>query len=249
MSDFMITATSRVGCIRKNNEDMILVRSKFVRSDNFQTLISTEGTDRFVIALADGMGGHNAGEIASQEALSNLRFFIDDLPNCLSPAQLIEMLNEWLHSVNQIIASKGYADPRLLEMGTTLVGLIFYNGRFYCMNCGDSRLYRYRNHRLIQLTTDHSLNTLRGEKKHSNIITNCIGAGCKSSYLDILDLTGDVLTGDIFVLCSDGLNDMVADEAICRLLGAGADADHLCQAAIDAGGYDNVSVCVLNVQS
>lgn len=249
MSNFVVSASSRVGCIRTNNEDMILVSGKMVRSDSYCTLVSTEGTDRFVIALADGMGGHNAGEIASEDALSNLQFFLGDLPAGLSFEQLQKMLVEWLGSINQTIASKGRVNPNLAEMGTTLVGVIYYNGYFCNVNCGDSRLYRFRDSCLTQLTKDHSLNNLMGEKKHSSVITNCIGAGCKSSYFDMLDLTADILPGDVYLLCSDGLNDMVPDEKIEQLLADGADADRLCEAAIEAGGYDNVSVCIMNVQS
>ena len=84
---------------------------------------------------------------------------------------------EWHHSINLIIDSKGHADSTMAQMGTTLVGVLYYNQHYYWMNCGDSRLYRLRNGQLTQLTTDHSLNNVHGEKRHSNIITNCIGAG------------------------------------------------------------------------
>ena len=115
------------------------------------------------------------------------------------------------------------------------------------MNCGDSRLYRYRNGQLLQLSTDHSLNTANGEKKHSNIITNCIGAGCKTSYIDMYEFTDDFLEGDVYLLCSDGLNDMVKDDEIARLMSEGANANELCEAAIIAGGFDNVSACVFSI--
>ena len=115
------------------------------------------------------------------------------------------------------------------------------------MNCGDSRLYRFRQEKLTQLSTDHSLNNLKGEKRHSNIITNCIGGGCKSPYLDLYEFTEDFLSGDVYLLCSDGLSDMVPDESIERLMQANASANRLCEAAIEAGGYDNVSACVFSV--
>ena len=87
-----------------------------------------------------------------------------------------------------------------------------------------------------------------GEKKHSNIITNCIGAGCKNSYLDLYEFTADFLPGDTYMLCSDGLNDMVDHEDIEKLMNEGATANALCEAAIEAGGFDNVSVCVFHVE-
>ena len=247
MSRIVLTAASRVGCVRSNNEDMVLAYDKFVRSEAYHTEFMTENVDRFVIALADGMGGHNAGEVASADVLANIQFFLNDLPKGLSVSEFNEMMVVWLDSVNKMINSKGHVDPALAEMGTTLVGLIFYGGKYYWINCGDSRLYRLRDGKLQQLSTDHSLNTIKGEKRHSNVITNCIGAGCKNSYLDIYEMTADFLQGDTYMLCSDGLSDMVHDEDIESLMVDGASANRLCEAAIEAGGYDNVSACVVSV--
>ena len=125
MSRIILTAASRVGCVRSNNEDMVLAYDKFVRSDAHQTEFMTENIDRFVIALADGMGGHQAGEVASEETLSNLKFFIDDLPLGLASGEFHEMMMEWLKSINQIINSRGLVDKSKLEMGTTLVGVLY----------------------------------------------------------------------------------------------------------------------------
>ena len=135
------------------------------------------------------------------------------------------------------------------EMGTTLVGLIYYGKRFFWLNCGDSRLYRLRDGQLEQLTTDHSLINANGEKKHSNVITNCIGAGCDDTFIDMIEFTNNFLPGDTYVLCTDGLNDMVPDEVIREMLVNGATANALCEEAINAGGFDNVSVCVLRVEN
>lgn len=245
----VLTAASRVGCVRSNNEDMVLAYDKLLRSDVYATQFMAENHDRFAIAVADGMGGHKAGEVASEQTLSNLKFFLNDLPSGLAPGEFDEMMAEWLRSVNQMINSQGYVNPDMSEMGTTLVGIVYYSGHYYWMNCGDSRIYRLRDGVLRQLTTDHSLSNARGEKRHSNVITNCIGAGCKNSYMDFFDFTADFMPGDIYLLCTDGLNDMVSDEVIERLLNEGASANKLCEAAIAAGGYDNVSACVFTVHS
>lgn len=247
MSRIVLTAASRVGCVRSNNEDMVFAYDKFVRSEAYQTEFMTENVDRFVIALADGMGGHKAGEVASADTLANLQFFINDLPKGLSKSEFNEMIIIWLDSVNKMITSKGQVDPNMAEMGTTLVGVVYYEGKYYWMNCGDSRLYRFRNGHLTQMSTDHSLNNLKGIKKHSNVITNCIGAGCRTSYVDLYEFTDDFQIGDSYMLCSDGLNDMVKDEEIEHLLADKSSANRLCEAAIAAGGYDNVSSCVFSV--
>ena len=248
MSRIVLTAASRVGCIRSNNEDMVLAYDKFVRSDAYRTEFMTENTDRFVIALADGMGGHRAGEVASEQTLGSLKFFISDIPRGLSIGEFEETMMEWLQYINNSINRQGHSDPSKLEMGTTLVAVIYYGGKYFWLNCGDSRLYRLRDGKLLQITTDHSLSNARGENKHSNIITNCIGAGCKNSYLDLFEFTADFLPGDTYMLCSDGLNDMVKDEDIEKLINEGCTANRLCEAAIEAGGYDNVSACVFHVE-
>jgi protein phosphatase len=248
MSKIVLTAASRVGCVRSNNEDMILAYDQFIRSEAYKTELLTESTDRFVIALADGMGGHKAGEIASADVLSNLQYYISDLPRNLTSGEFNECMVEWLDSVHKTIESKGHVNPEMSEMGTTLVGVVYYNGKYYWLNCGDSRLYRFRDGVLHQISVDHSLNTLKGEKRHSNILTNCIGGGSLHSYLDIYEFTDEVLPGDVYMLCSDGLSDMVPDADIERMMSDGATANDLCEAAIVAGGYDNVSVCIFKVE-
>ena len=185
---------------------------------------------------------------ASELALTNLRYYIYDLPQGLNPAEFENALLVWMESVNNIINSRGKANAEQANMGTTLVGIIFYQGRYFWMNCGDSRLYRLRDGHLEQLTTDHSLNTISGQKKHSNVITNCIGAGCSHAYLDLMEFTDDVREDDVYLLCSDGLNDMVPDSTIEKLLNEKVNANTLCQEAINEGGFDNVSACILSFQ-
>ena len=248
MIELEISAASKIGCVRSQNEDMILVDNKFIREDSYKTFVVLDCEDRFLAAVADGMGGHNRGDVASNDVLRNLQYFFYDIPSNYSAGDFNEAIVGWLDSINNYVASKGRADEQFKGMGTTLVGMVYYNGEFYSMNCGDSRLYRYRGDRLSQLTTDHSLSNMFGSDRRSNIITNCIGGGCNSSYIDMVQMTSDVLTGDVFLLCSDGLTDMVGDQRLCELLGEKADADALCEAAIEAGGLDNVSCCVIIIK-
>ena len=242
-----VTAASRVGCIRDNNEDMILVCDTFIRDDSLSETYEIDPSKRFLMALADGMGGHNSGEVASSDVLHNLQFFYSDIPSGLCAGDFNEVIYEWLTSMNNILEAKGRVEPALKDMGTTLVALALYENNFYWMNCGDSRLYRFRNGKLEQLSIDHSLSNLLGEKGHSNVITNCIGGGCDNSYIDIVKCTSDVKVGDMFLLCSDGLSDMVSDRMIENLLNDGADASQLCDEAENAGGLDNVSVALITI--
>ena len=240
-----MTAASKVGCVRSQNEDMVLLGSHFVRNDAFSTRVDLTNSDRYIMAVADGMGGHNRGDVASSDALHNLEFYFHDLPTGLRPESIKDKFEDWLDSINNIIDSKGRSDEQYKGMGTTLVGLAFYEGQFYTLNCGDSRLYRFRDGDLTQLTSDHSLSNMLGSSQHSNVITNCIGGGATSSFIDIVNITDDIKEGDVYMLCSDGLSDMLPDSIIYTLLAEGSDANTLCDAAVAAGGLDNVSCCVL----
>ena len=242
-----ITAACRVGCVRHQNEDMILIGNHFIRNDAYTARVDLTNQERFMIAIADGMGGHNRGDVASNDVLHNLQFFYHDLPAGLNPSGFNEMIVDWLESINNIVASKGRADEQYKGMGTTLVCFAFYEGEYYSMNCGDSRLYRFRQGKLTQLTTDHSLSNMLGQEKHSNYITNCIGGGCSTSFIDIVKITPDILLDDSYMLCSDGLTDMVSDDKIAALMAQGATANDLCEAAMVAGGLDNISCCLVKI--
>lgn len=247
MIELELSAACRIGCVRHDNEDMILVGYQFIRNDEYRTQLVLGEKDRYMMAVADGMGGHLSGEVASSDVLHNLQFFFSDLPVGLNAGSFNEAIVEWLDSINMVLDSKGKADEQYKGMGTTLVALAYYDGVFYSMNCGDSRLYRFRGEELVQLTTDHSLSSLMGDEKHSSVITNCIGGGCTSSYIDLVQIE-DIQDGDTYLLCSDGLTDMMSDHRLTILLSEGADANDLCNTAISRGGFDNVSVCLIHVK-
>ena len=242
-----LSAACRIGCVRHDNEDMILAGYQFIRDDEYRTQLELGERDRYMMAVADGMGGHLSGEVASSDVLHNLQFFFSDLPVGLNASSFNEMIVGWLESINMILDSKGKADEQYKGMGTPLVALAYYDGDFYSMNCGDSRLYRLRNEELVQLTTDHSLSSLMGDQKHSSVITNCIGGGCTNSFIDVVHIV-DIQDGDTYLLCSDGLTDMMSDNRLSILLAEGADANDLCNAAIVRGGFDNVSACLIKVK-
>lgn len=247
MIELELFAASWVGCVRHNNEDMVLFGDQFIRNGKYHTRVTLGKEDRFMMAVADGMGGHKSGEVASSDTLHNLQFFFGDIPAGLDAGAFNEMIVGWLESINNIIDSKGKVDSRYRGMGTTLVALAYYEGEFYSMNCGDSRLYLFRDGELSQLTTDHSLSSLMGNEEHSSIITNCIGGGCNSSFIDLVQMTPNIKEGDVFMLCSDGLTDMVTDYRLGILLSEKADAQALCDAAIERGGFDNVSTLLIKV--
>lgn len=243
-----INAQSHVGLVRQQNEDMILAGTRLIRDASYTISYTLPEGERAIFALADGMGGHNAGEVASEEALSSLSSFFDALPPALSPEQLREAFSQWNQEIHARLLRLGGEDPACQGMGTTLVGMCLYGGRAYWFNCGDSRIYRLHDGQLAQLSTDHSYEHVAGMSGFSHLITNCLGGGCGDTFIDMREMVPPVSSSDLFLLCSDGLTDLVPDSWIERFLKTGASAAQLVKMACHAGGHDNVSVCLLRVK-
>lgn len=247
-----ISAQSHVGLVRTNNEDMILIGSRRVRDEVYEITLPLDiDSPPLVIALADGMGGHQAGEVASEQTLQSLAAFANGLPAGLSAEELTHAFSEWIGTAHSHLLEMGTCDPACQGMGTTLVGLCIYAGRAYWFNCGDSRIYRMRDGELRQLSTDHSYEWATGVKGHSNVITNCVGAG-GGVFLDMCPIDpfpagGTDGRGDTYLLCSDGLSDLVDDDQLARFLRAEATAPALVRMALQAGGRDNVSAVTVRV--
>jgi serine/threonine protein phosphatase PrpC len=223
---------SHVGHVRALNEDACLVRP-----------------DLGIWAVADGMGGHERGDYASSLIIGEL----GRVRRPTSARELLQAVDETLARCNQTLLER--AENGELS-GSTIVALLIFEQNFAAIWAGDSRLYRHRNGRLEQLTRDHSyVQELveRGElmpeeaRRHPlvNRITRAIGAD-RELHLDVID--GRLEPGDLFLLCSDGLTGMVDDAAIAAVL-AEADpevaAEGLIEAALAAGGSDNVSAIVV----
>ena len=242
-----ISAVCDIGCVRGNNEDMVLVGRKLVRDDKVQMSFALNGQHPvFLVAVADGLGGANAGEVASRMVLEDLRQEIYLLAPGLDREGLKIALSSIALGTHLKIIEEGFADPARSGMGTTLIALLWYEGRLVLINAGDSRLYRFRNGTLTQLSTDHSLRNLLGSLAPSNVITNCFGGG-NAFYVDVEPAGEDVLTGDIFLLCSDGLSGMLADAEIEEILDEEGYEDALLAAARQKGGFDNVSYVLAEV--
>jgi len=218
--------------------------------------------------LADGMGGYNAGEVASGMATTllaeSLRRAIGEVGSQTTDeiaARSIHLqLRELIDEANTEIYFAGQTDFRYFGMGTTLVVAWFYDNCLTVGHIGDSRLYRLRSGCLESLTRDHSLlqerldsgmiTPAQARAFHSrNLVTRALGVepGVKPELQDF-----EVLAGDIFLLCSDGLSDMVDDGDIAKTLREVGDdpaaaADRLVEMANDNGGRDNVSVIVVKV--
>ena len=247
MRKLSISLSSQTGLVRDHNEDMVLVCTETYRDTEAERQLSIDVTDSVVIAVADGMGGHNAGEVASEDVATELGSHIAALPRVLDEDELRDNLDEWISDEHAYLVCQGAENAQQAGMGTTLVGVICYHEHFYAINCGDSRLYLFHDGKLTQLSNDHSLYNLTHRESDRHIVTNCIGAG-NEAYLDFFDITEEIAQGDKLILCSDGLTDMVSDTELQALLTQNATAPDLVKAAYDAGGEDNVSVIVITIE-
>jgi protein phosphatase len=242
-----ISSLTDKGCKRENNEDIGLIMDQLLCDNPIQSVLDVQVDAPIIIAVADGMGGRNGGEVASQMAVERLIDFRATIGKEDDFNRLVELFNPWITNTTTYIRQEGLKDESLRGMGTTLVGMIFTKKSVTAFNIGDSRLYRFRGGWLRQESKDHSQRNLTGDMNvPSNMIYNSLGAGSQS-FADYFNLTGEVKKGDIYLLCSDGLNDMLCEEDIENLLKEHPTANKLVEAAKTAGGKDNITVILIMV--
>ena len=229
-------ATTHVGLVRKVNEDSILAAPE-VR----------------IWAVADGMGGHAAGDVASRMVIDALAM----VPPGLAPAALMQAVRAALHRAHAGIRAEAEA-RNAGTMGATVVTLVLADGHFVAFWAGDSRLYRFRDGGAEMLTTDHSAVAelvLAGEMSWdeaelhplSNMVTRAAGVG---EALALDKVRGELRAGDRFLLCSDGLSRYAGLETLRRLAAQApieTVTDTLLSHALAGGARDNVSIIVVDV--
>jgi protein phosphatase len=241
MMMYEIFAQTDPGRIRKNNEDTVAFDAK-----------------TGLCLLADGMGGYSAGEIASgmAVALINLELvpWLLQAGRQASAREVRQTLETCVKNANHSIFNAAVSDPGYEGMGTTLVAGIFQEGRLMLGHIGDSRCYRLRGQAFEQITKDHSLlqeqidaGLMTPEQAlaapNKNLITRALGVN-DSVRIDINEYRVEL--GDVYLMCSDGLSDMVPDSAMAAILGSAGTlpqkALELVAAANARGGRDNISV-------
>ena len=226
--------------------------------------------DLGLAVLADGMGGLKAGEVASAMAVELVTAELQQLLPKVDPNKADEesgysaeslAIGDAIGKANATIYQVAQTQPQCAGMGTTLVTLLFYDNRVTVAHVGDSRLYRYRHGELEQVTSDHSLiqelidrgfYTREQARKSANrnIVTRALGIAPSVDF----DVQEEVAQkGDIFLLCSDGLSDMLEDDDIREMLREhGQDLKRAARELVDRananGGKDNVSVVLARVQ-
>jgi serine/threonine protein phosphatase PrpC len=242
---FAVAAGTDIGRVRKGNEDQFYADANEYRG---------------LFIVADGMGGHAAGDVASQITVDVISEQLSDL-NDLESTHALEAVATAIQQANRSVYERSLAEHEKYGMGSTASVLILADERFIIGHVGDSRIYLLRDGDLRQLTHDHSvvqeqvdagLITPEEARRHrqSNVITRCIGV---SPTLDPDIIDGDVRLGDVFLLASDGLTGMVEDRRLHQLLSSRVPparmVDALIAEANARGGVDNITAVVVRIHS
>ncbi|GAB3539200.1 Stp1/IreP family PP2C-type Ser/Thr phosphatase [Noviherbaspirillum agri] len=247
------SAKTDTGRVRLQNEDCVAICPEYG-----------------LAILADGMGGYSAGEVASRIAVDAV---ISILERRLAgsraavadsrPVQAIaQLLDEAIHAANGAVLEAADTQPKYAGMGTTIVAAVIRDGRITIAHVGDSRAYRYRAGKLVQLTRDHSLLQEQIDAgliepkwvrfaQNKNLVTRAVGVDAE---MDVEVHDYDAQPDDVYLLCSDGLSDMLMSEEIEEILSRQAGTlksrcESLVKQANYNGGYDNISVVLINLQS
>ncbi len=251
---FVIEAAGgcHIGKVRKNNEDNLYFDGKCLESENIglKNPVYVEAPIRkgLCYAVFDGMGGENFGEIASYAAARKMQQTERTLRDYLIPEK--KYLNRLSMNLNEAVlqAKRAQSTDR---MGTTMVAIYFSGKTVYVCNIGDSRAYRLRDGEFLQLSEDHI--ERRPEKAHNKApLTQHLGIDPEDMLIEPYIAKGDLRKGDMYLLCSDGLTDMLSNLEISCLMHDSNSVDEcvrqLIQAALIKGGRDNITAIVCKIK-
>lgn len=265
-----VAARTHTGLVRMKNEDHYLA----VRAERALQIMLTNLPDDMVasrfdefaygLAVADGVGGSGAGDVASSSALMKLIYLVINTSDWImriidrqDADRVLERMSDRFRKVDDAVRALAENDPSLLGMGTTLTVSISRKRDLFIGHIGDSRAYLLRAGKLHQLTHDHTLAQALidfgiakpedlATRAMRNVLTTCIGSTGERGEAEVQRV--DLQDGDQLLLCTDGLTEMVGDESIGATLGEADTADFACKALIDlalsAGGLDNITVAL-----
>lgn len=250
---------SDIGLVRKVNEDDFLC----LRLNDLLKLKNTEA-DLYLCIVADGMGGRNAGEVASSMAVHEVVEFIKEkhinvlLEKDISEEKIFDLIREAIYYSNDSIYKKSLLNSEFVGMGTTLSMILIKDNNVFYGHVGDSRIYIIRKNEIAKLTEDHSLvaelvkkGTIKPEEavRHpqKNIITRALG----TEYNIEADLgKHEMMDEDYILLCSDGLSNLISDSEIMEIVLSAKNVDQACDNLINKakenGGFDNITVVVIH---
>ncbi len=242
MNGFGITDT---GLVRKNNEDAIFVSNRSV------------GPLPNLYIIADGMGGHNAGEIASNNCIAAFCDYVQALEQ--DETEILDVLMAGVHAANQKVYHMSVENPDLSGMGCTLSLCVMSGGKLYMAHVGDSRVYVAHDHKLRQVSHDHTFvnemvkaGEMTAEQAKTdprrNLITRAVGT---EEDVRPDSLVIDIFPGDTVLLCSDGLSNYISDEELLAGIQSENSLESKCETFVEyakqKGGNDNISVILVSV--
>ena len=243
-------ALTDIGCTRKENQDRVLADHNLG-----------------LFAVADGMGGHQHGEIAAEVAISSLRYYVEITRESFDAtwpfgynfdiSQDANRLSTAIQLANQQVWKHARQSPECDGMGTTVAAVLLGDGCLTIANVGDSRIYRFRYQELTQLSYDDTLVNTMSEQgadpvdlaNHPmrNVLTQAAGS---KDALNVHLVEQPLVSGDMYLICSDGLHGVIGDAAIRSILASSDNLEHIAQrlnqAARGNGGPDNISTVLLS---
>ena len=236
-----MAALTNKGRVRENNEDALYADVR----------------DRVAI-VCDGMGGHAGGHVASELAVQVMSHALRQLkPNdWVNEDDVVEAMKQAVFGANDHILSRAKIDPELFDMGTTVVACAFMQDRVITANVGDSRIYRIVNDAIEQVSNDHSLvaervrdGLLDPDSAEAAMLANIITRALGMEQVTVDITIEDLQPGDLYLLCSDGLCDMLTDLDLLRTVTTAGSLDaaamHLVDLANERGGLDNITVALV----
>ncbi len=237
---------SDVGIVRSNNEDFIFVTDEPI------------GSLPNLFVVADGMGGHNGGEVASRTAVESFLEYLKSNEN--KSADVLDFLISAAGHANKFVFDMSESDPSLNGMGTTFSACVIAGNKMYTVHIGDSRVYSVSGGKLTQVTNDHTFVcemvksgqiTAEQAKTHPkrNVLMKVLGIGTELMMDGIITAVGE---GDKILLCTDGLTNMLSDANIFEIISDAPDCDEaasrLVAGANANGGCDNISLILIDLR-
>ncbi|NLY43577.1 MAG: Stp1/IreP family PP2C-type Ser/Thr phosphatase [Clostridiaceae bacterium] len=235
-------------------------RAREINEDNFFVSEPNEASGARFCIIADGMGGHNAGEVASKMAIDEMRESIRQLYRAgMSDSQIIEVLKESMWKANAAIYYRAFENKLCAGMGTTAIVCFVNDRNAYIAHVGDSRAYLIRDKTISQITTDHSVveelinsGTITREEAVSHpqrhVITRALGA---DKDIDIDIYVHKYISNDIILICTDGLTNMLNDSEIFEIIDRNQDlqcaVEELVLMANNKGGLDNITAVAIGL--
>ena len=242
MTYIAVSGLSHIGLVRENNEDSLVVGPWTLcaaQTESPQTLVFPVGTP-VVVAVSDGLGGHPAGDLASSVVV---RLLARSGPSLDGEDAIREILQE----CNQAVYAAAGDNPSLMTMGATVAGMVVTDERVFAFNVGDSRVYRVVADGIEQISVDDRPSG-GGLARHTVLQT--LGGDADFSAIEPHVTDSPLAPGDRYLICSDGLSDVVATDEIVRILHEHDDGRatfELWKAAIEAGGPDNITIAAIRL--